>query len=137
MLTDFNLCFDTDVSPKLEDRTNINVVSRRKYSYFSDRCQQRKERITEFIAESTTAFSRSYIRTHEYLALELISGNGHGNGVDWWAFGVLIYKLLYGKTPFKEREKEWTLQNITSRRGVNFNMIEEDKENSGMAEAGQ
>ncbi|KAL2523497.1 Serine/threonine-protein kinase WAG2 [Abeliophyllum distichum] len=132
MLTDFDLCFHTDISPKLENRTNIKVVS---YSCFSDRRRQREERITEFIAEPTTAFSRSCVGTHEYLAPELISGNGHGNGVDWWAFGVLIYELLYGKTPFKGRTKECTLQNITSRRGVSFNPTEEDKDKSGIAEA--
>ncbi|KAL2510053.1 serine/threonine-protein kinase WAG1 [Forsythia ovata] len=80
MLTDFDLCFDTDVSPKLKNRTNINVVSRRKYSCFSDRHRQWEKRITEFVAEPTTAFSRSCIGTHEYLAPELISGNGHDNG---------------------------------------------------------
>jgi hypothetical protein len=26
------------------------------------------------------------VGTHEYLASELVSGSGHGNGVDWWAF---------------------------------------------------
>ncbi|KAL2467511.1 Serine/threonine-protein kinase WAG1 [Forsythia ovata] len=105
MLTDFDLCFDTDVSPKLENCANIKVVSSRKYSCFSDRRRQREERITEFIAEPTTAFSISCVETHEYLASELISGNDHGNGVDWWAFGVLIYELLYGKTSFKEGTK--------------------------------
>ncbi|KAL2553394.1 Serine/threonine-protein kinase WAG2 [Forsythia ovata] len=122
MLTDFDLCFDTDVPPKLENCTNIKVVSNGKYSCFSDRRWQREERIIEFIAEPTTAFLRLCIGTHEYLAPELISGNGHGNGVDWWALGVLIYELLFGKTPFKGRAKECTLQNITSRSGVSFNM---------------
>ncbi|KAL2551386.1 Serine/threonine-protein kinase WAG2 [Forsythia ovata] len=82
MLTGFDLCFDTDVSPKLENRTNIKVVFREKYSCFSDRRQQREERITRFIVEMTTAFSRSCVGTHEYLAPELIICNGHGNGVD-------------------------------------------------------
>ncbi|KAL2553393.1 Protein kinase domain-containing protein [Forsythia ovata] len=77
-----------------ENRTNIKVVSSGKYSCFSERRRQWEEIITEFIAEPTTAFSRLCVGTHEYLAPELISGNGYGNGVDWWAFGVLIYELL-------------------------------------------
>jgi len=45
---------------------------------------------------------------HEYLAPELVSGSGHGNGVDWWAFGVFLYELVYGRTPFKGHTKEVT-----------------------------
>ena len=53
--------------------------------------------------------------THEYLAPELVSGSGHGNGVDWWAFGVFLYELVYGRTPFKGHTKEVTLKNILSK----------------------
>ncbi|KAG8386513.1 hypothetical protein BUALT_Bualt03G0156300 [Buddleja alternifolia] len=130
MLSDFDLCFNSDISPKLEKRTQIKVGSTR-YSCFSDR--QREEQVTEFVAEPTTAFSRSCVGTHEYLAPELLSGNGHGNGVDWWAFGVLIYELLYGTTPFKGGSKECTLRNIASTRGVRFSEGQGDE--NGMAEA--
>jgi protein-serine/threonine kinase len=43
--------------------------------------------MAQFIAEPTTAFSKSYIGTHKYVALELVFRSGHGSGVDWWAFG--------------------------------------------------
>ncbi|KAL0353890.1 UNVERIFIED_CONTAM: Serine/threonine-protein kinase WAG1 [Sesamum angustifolium] len=94
-----------------------------------------EERVTEFVAEPTSAFSRSCVGTHEYLAPELVSGNGHGNGVDWWAFGVLIYELLYGTTPFKGGSKESTLRNIASTREVRFPAVEREREEPGMAEA--
>jgi len=55
------------------------------------------------------------VGTHEYLAPELVSGSGHGNGVDWWAFGVFLYELVYGRTPFKGHTKEVTLKNILSK----------------------
>ncbi|KAG8364815.1 hypothetical protein BUALT_Bualt18G0037900 [Buddleja alternifolia] len=129
MLSDFDLCFNSDISPKLENRTQIKVGS----TCFGDR--QLEERVTEFVAEPTTAFSRSCVGTHEYLAPELVSGNGHGNGVDWWAFGVLIYELLYGTTPFKGGSKESTLRNIASTRGVKFHVTEGEREEPGMAEA--
>ncbi|KZV29731.1 protein kinase PVPK-1-like [Dorcoceras hygrometricum] len=132
MLSDFDLCFQSVVSPKLENRTQIKVRSIR-YSCLKD--QQRVERVTEFVAEPTAAFSRSCVGTHEYLAPELVTGYGHGNGVDWWAFGVLIYELLYGTTPFKGRSKESTLRNIASTRGVRFRPVEVEIEESGMAEA--
>ncbi|KAL0311384.1 UNVERIFIED_CONTAM: Serine/threonine-protein kinase WAG1 [Sesamum angustifolium] len=132
MLSDFDLCFHSDVSPKLENGTRIKAGSAR-YGCFRD--PQVEERVTEFVAEPTTAFSRSCVGTHEYLAPELVSGNGHGNGVDWWAFGVLIYELLYGTTPFKGGSKESTLRNIASTKGVRFHAAEGNREESGMAEA--
>ncbi|KZV28209.1 protein kinase PVPK-1-like [Dorcoceras hygrometricum] len=130
MLSDFDLCFQSDVSPRLENRTQINAGSR---SCFVQR--QRLERVTEFVAEPTAAFSRSCVGTHEYLSPELASGGGHGNGVDWWAFGVLIYELLYGTTPFKGGSKDSTLRNIASNRGVRLLAPVGEREEPGMAEA--
>lgn len=93
--------------------------------------------VSEFVAEPTEAFSRSCVGTHEYLSPELVGGGGHGSGVDWWAFGVLIYELLYGTTPFKGGSKECTLRNIASAaKGVRFPAAAEGvREEAGMAEA--
>ena len=38
--------------------------------------------------------------TPEYLAPEIILSKGHDKGVDYWAFGILIYEMLVGSTPF-------------------------------------
>jgi len=38
--------------------------------------------------------------TPEYLAPELVTGRGHNKGVDYWAFGVLIYEMVTGYSPF-------------------------------------
>lgn len=38
--------------------------------------------------------------TPEYLAPEIILSKGHDKGVDYWAFGVLIYEMLVGHSPF-------------------------------------
>ncbi|CBI28164.3 unnamed protein product, partial [Vitis vinifera] len=54
----------------------------------------------------------SFVGTHEYLAPEVISGQGHGSAVDWWTLGVFLYELLYGRTPFKGENNEKTLINI-------------------------
>ncbi|KAK1417272.1 hypothetical protein QVD17_26398 [Tagetes erecta] len=67
---------------------------------------------TELVAEPVHARSKSFVGTHEYLAPEVISGQGHGGAVDWWTLGVFLYELLYGVTPFKGENNEKTLINI-------------------------
>jgi protein kinase A len=38
--------------------------------------------------------------TPEYLAPEIILNEGHGKPVDWWTFGILLYEMITGVTPF-------------------------------------
>nr|GMC63396.1 protein kinase PINOID 2 [Ipomoea batatas] len=66
----------------------------------------------ELVAEPINARSKSFVGTHEYLAPEVISGQGHGGAVDWWTLGVFLYELVYGTTPFKGENNEKTLINI-------------------------
>ena len=68
--------------------------------------------LPELIAEPTGARSMSFVGTHEYLAPEIIKGEGHGSAVDWWTFGVLLYELMHGKTPFKGSGNRVTLFNV-------------------------
>ncbi|KAI7731147.1 hypothetical protein M8C21_006555, partial [Ambrosia artemisiifolia] len=64
------------------------------------------------IVEPTAARSMSFVGTHEYLAPEIIRGDGHGSAVDWWTFGIFLYELLHGKTPFKGNGNRETLFNV-------------------------
>lgn len=66
----------------------------------------------EVVAEPISARSKSFVGTHEYLAPEVISGQGHGSAVDWWTLGVFLYEMLYGTTPFKGENNGKTLINI-------------------------
>lgn len=68
--------------------------------------------LPELVAEPTDARSMSFVGTHEYLAPEIIKGEGHGSAVDWWTFGIFLYELLYGKTPFKGSGNRATLFNV-------------------------
>ncbi|GAV68563.1 Pkinase domain-containing protein [Cephalotus follicularis] len=68
--------------------------------------------LPELIAEPTSARSMSFVGTHEYLAPEIIKGEGHGSAVDWWTFGIFLYELLFGKTPFKGTVNRATLFNV-------------------------
>ncbi|KAK9064746.1 hypothetical protein SSX86_016128 [Deinandra increscens subsp. villosa] len=68
--------------------------------------------LPELVAEPTSARSMSFVGTHEYLAPEIIKGEGHGSAVDWWTFGIFLYELLFGKTPFKGNGNRATLFNV-------------------------
>ncbi|MFS7908906.1 putative protein kinase AGC-RSK-2 family [Helianthus anomalus] len=68
--------------------------------------------LPQLVAEPTEARSNSFVGTHEYLAPEIIKGEGHGSAVDWWTFGIFLYELLYGRTPFKGPGNDETLANV-------------------------
>ncbi|GAB4829214.1 Serine/threonine-protein kinase AGC1-7 [Ancistrocladus abbreviatus] len=68
--------------------------------------------LPELMAEPTNVRSMSFVGTHEYLAPEIIRGEGHGSAVDWWTFGIFLYELLHGTTPFKGHGNRATLHNV-------------------------
>jgi len=70
--------------------------------------------LPQIVVEPTDARSNSFVGTHEYLAPEIIRGDGHGSSVDWWTLGIFLYELLFGRTPFKGSGNEDTLANVVS-----------------------
>lgn len=89
-------------------------------SCFHPKRNKRKKRLRnrgslEIIAEPVDVRSMSFVGTHEYLAPEIVSSEGHGNAVDWWTLGIFIFEMFYGTTPFKGTDHELTLANIVAR----------------------
>ncbi|XP_047318153.1 serine/threonine-protein kinase D6PKL2-like [Impatiens glandulifera] len=144
MLTDFDLslkCNDSSPStPQITDPTRTKQYPSEPTSHFTSKsciipncivpavsCFNPKRRRNknknntqqrfnpEFITEPLNARSMSFVGTHEYLAPEIVSGEGHGAGVDWWTLGIFIFELLYGTTPFRGPDNEMTLANIVAR----------------------
>ncbi|KAL5226823.1 hypothetical protein ABZP36_016104 [Zizania latifolia] len=140
MLFDFDLSLRCSVSPTLvksssvitgangvvkglADNESVGQGSCIQPSAFFPRILHKRNRKTksdfglngsllEFNAEPTEARSMSFVGTHEYLAPEIIRGEGHGSAVDWWTFGVFLYELLHGMTPFKGSGNRATLCNV-------------------------
>lgn len=56
--------------------------------------------------------TNSFVGTVEYIAPEVIRGEGHTSAVDWWTLGILIYEMVYGITPFKGASRNITFANI-------------------------
>nr|AHZ63801.1 neochrome [Megaceros flagellaris] len=102
LLTDFDLSFLTSCRPQL-----ITPGGRR-------RRKRRRLQPPIFCAEPSVA-SNSFVGTEEYIAPEIISGDPHSSAVDWWALGILLYEMLYGRTPFRGRNRQKTFINVLSK----------------------
>lgn len=54
----------------------------------------------------------SFVGTEEYIAPEVITGWGQTSAVDWWTFGILLFEMMCGTTPFKGQSQTETFSNI-------------------------
>jgi serine/threonine protein kinase len=52
-----------------------------------------------------TKKENTFAGSPEYAAPEMVSHEGHTIMCDWWSFGILIYELLFGITPFFNLDK--------------------------------
>lgn len=99
LLTDFDLSFKTTCKPQVRRHAP------------SKRRRSRSDPPPIFVAEPVTQ-SNSFVGTEEYIAPEIITGAGHSSAIDWWALGILIYEMMYGRTPFRGKNRQKTFANI-------------------------
>jgi len=56
--------------------------------------------------------TNSFVGTAEYLAPEVINGDNQSSSVDWWTFGILLYEMVFGSTPFRGKSQNDTFSQI-------------------------
>jgi len=56
--------------------------------------------------------NKTFVGTAEYVSPEVISNIPAGYGADLWAFGVILYQMYCGQTPFKSATNYLTFKNI-------------------------
>ena len=67
--------------------------------------------------------------TLQYIAPEIISGEGYNESVDWWSLGIIMYEMLTGKLPFKfnfDSQEEQNDLNIYDKKIKFHSWIEEN-----------
>ncbi|XP_043191541.1 mucin-19-like [Amphibalanus amphitrite] len=55
----------------------------------------------------------AFCGTVDYMAPEVVSGKNYNQSVDWWSFGIMLYEMLVGLTPFiglDEDELFWAIR---------------------------
>jgi serine/threonine protein kinase len=50
--------------------------------------------------------------TPDYMAPEVVLTQGHDSAADYWAYGIVLYELLCGCTPFSGRNQQRTFEKI-------------------------
>ena len=68
--------------------------------------------------------NKTFVGTAEYVSPEVIKDQKAGYGADLWAFGIMLYQMFCGKTPFKGSTTYVTFKNIEK-----LNIIFEDNIN--------
>lgn len=67
----------------------------------------------------TDTTTKTFCGTPEFMAPEIVKGKPYTRNVDWWAFGVLLFELLFAQAPFKGKGEVLIFRSIVAGR-VNF-----------------
>nr|CCA16558.1 ribosomal protein S6 kinase putative [Albugo laibachii Nc14] len=72
--------------------------------------------ITDFGLSKDDEKGSTFVGTAEYLAPELLcsqrTSTSYGKSVDWWGYGVLVYEMIRGQTPFWDSNRRQMFKKI-------------------------
>jgi serine/threonine protein kinase len=72
---------------------------------------------------STTS---TFCGTVEFLPPEILLDKSYGRGVDWWAFGILVYQMLLQQSPFQGDDEDEIYDAILTEEPIYPSSLSED-----------
>lgn len=60
------------------------------------------------------SITSTFCGTSDYIAPEIVLQKPYDKSVDWWAYGILAYELMFNTTPFNDPNRSKLYENITT-----------------------
>lgn len=72
--------------------------------------------LTDFGLSSQEETCNSILGTPEFTAPEVLKGESYSYPADWWSFGIMMFDMLTGDTPFTGNNKKTLFNKITTKK---------------------